>query len=166
MSTLAPVKAQSEIATEGRDVILTRDFDAAPELLYRAWTEPALVTQWLTLGTWKAVKTNMDVRPGGANLLTMRSADGSEFPNQDVYLDVVPNKRLVFTDAYTSAWIPSKKTFMTVTLTFDELGSGRTHYTARVSHWSVADREQHEQMGFRQNWQAMTEELAALVAKL
>jgi uncharacterized protein YndB with AHSA1/START domain len=96
----------------------------------------------------------------------MRGPDAAEFPNRDTYLEVVPNRRLVLTDAYTSAWVPSEQPFMTVTLTFDDLGSGRTRYTARISHWSVADREQHEKMGFHQNWPAMTEQLAAFVATL
>ena len=46
----------------------------------------------------------MDVRPGGANLIVMRGPDGNEFPNAGVYLEVVKNERLVFTDAYTKAW--------------------------------------------------------------
>jgi uncharacterized protein YndB with AHSA1/START domain len=162
----ATLTQQSTTSVEGRDLVLTRDFGATPEKLYRAWTQPALITQWFTLGSWKAVKAEMDVRPGGANLITMRGPDGAEFPNCDVYLEVVPNKRPVLTDAYTSAWVPSEQPFMTVTLTFDDLGGGRTRYTARVSHWSIADREQHEQMGFHQNWPVATEQLAALVAKL
>jgi hypothetical protein len=61
---------------------------------------------------------------------------------------VVENEPLVFTDAYTKAWEPSQKPFMTVILTFDDEGGGKTRYTARVRHWTVADREAHEKMGF------------------
>ena len=157
---------QSTTSVEGRDLVLTRDFDCAPEKLYCAWTQPELITQWFTLGTWKAAKAELDVRPGGASFITMRGPDGAEFPNRDVYLEVVPNKRLVLTDAYTSAWVPSEQPFMTVTLTFDELPGARTRYTARVSHWTVADREKHEAMSFHQNWPVMTEQLATVVAKL
>jgi hypothetical protein len=60
----------------------------------------------------------------------------------------VPNQRLVFADAYTSAWEPSAKPFMTVSLTFEDAGNGKTNYTARVRRWSIADREAHETMGF------------------
>jgi len=77
----------------------------------------------------------------------------------------VPAKRLVFTDAYTHAWAPSDKPFMTVVLTFEE-AEGKTAYTARVQHWTVADREAHEQMGFHKGWGQATDQLAALVAKL
>jgi uncharacterized protein YndB with AHSA1/START domain len=50
------------------------------------------------------------------------------------------------TDAYTKAWEPSEKPFMTVIPTFaDE--SGKTRYTARVLHWTSADRKTHKNMG-------------------
>ena len=49
------------------------------------------------------------------------------------------------------AWEPSQKPFMTVILTFEDEG-GKTRYTARVRHWTVADREAHEKMGFHQGW--------------
>jgi hypothetical protein len=91
----------------------------------------------------------LDVRPGGANLIVMRGPDGKDMPNRGVYLEVVPNERLVFTDAYVKAWEPSDKPFMTVILTFEDEG-GKTRYTARVRHWTVADREAHEKMGFHQ----------------
>ena len=162
----ATLTQQSTTSVDGRDLVLTRDIDATPDKLYRAWTDPALITQWFTLGEWKAAKADLDVRAGGVSLVTMRGPDGAEFSNRDVYLEVSPNKRLVLTDAYTSAWVPSEQPFMTVTLSFDELPAGRTRYAARVSHWSVADREKHEAMSFHQNWPAMTEQLAAVVAKL
>jgi uncharacterized protein YndB with AHSA1/START domain len=156
----------STTSAEGRDLILTREFDATPDKLYRAWTEPALITEWFTPAPWTTPRAELDVRPGGSSVITMRSPDGTEFPNRGVFLEVVANHRLVFTDAYTAAWVPSEKPFMTVTLTFDDLGRGRTRYTARVSHWSAADREQHEQMGFHQGWPIATEQLATLVATL
>jgi uncharacterized protein YndB with AHSA1/START domain len=91
--------------------------------------------------------------------------DGTEFPNRGVYLEVVKNQRLVFTDAYTTAWEPSAKPFMTVILTFEEV-DGKTRYTARVRHWTEADREAHEKMGFHAGWPICTEQLAALVARI
>lgn len=54
---------------------------------------------------------------------------------------------------------------MTVVLTFEDVG-GKTNYTARVLHWTVADRETHEKMGFREGWGQCTDQLEALVAKL
>ena len=85
--------------------------------------------------------------------------------DERVYLDVEKNRRLVFTDAYTRAWQPSDKPFMTVIVTFDD-EDGKTRYTARVLHWTVADREAHEKMGFHEGWGICADQLAALAASL
>jgi uncharacterized protein YndB with AHSA1/START domain len=148
-----------------RELVLTRVIDAPPEKLFRAWTEPELLKQWFAPLPYTTPVAEVDVRVGGANLIVMRGPDGKDLPNRGVYLEVVPNERLVFTDAYTSAWEPSEKPFMTVELTFEDLG-GRTQYTALVRHWTVADREMHESMGFHQGWGQCTDQLAALVAKI
>jgi uncharacterized protein YndB with AHSA1/START domain len=148
-----------------RELVLTRIIDAPREKLYRAWTDPALLVQWFAPLPWTTPRAELDVRPGGASLVVMRGPDGNEFPNHGVYLEVVANERLVFTDAYTAAWEPSSKPFMTVILTFEDAGS-KTRYTARARHWTVADRETHEKMGFHEGWGRCTDQLAALVANL
>lgn len=148
-----------------RDLVLTRLIEAPPATLYRAWTEPELLVRWFAPSPWTTAHAETDVRPGGASLVVMRSPDGQEFPNRGVYLEVVENARLVFTDAYTSAWVPSAKPFMTGILTFEAEGAA-TRYTARVRHWSAEDKETHEKMGFHQGWGLCTDQLAALVATL
>ena len=152
-------------AAEGRDLIVTRIIDASREKVFRAWTEPALLKRWFAPLPWITPIVETDVRVGGSSLIVMRGPDGKEFPNRGVYLEVIENQRLVFTDAFSKAWEPSEKPFMTVILTFDEL-NGQTKYTARVRHWTMADREAHEKMGFHQGWPIYTEQLAALVAKI
>jgi uncharacterized protein YndB with AHSA1/START domain len=54
---------------------------------------------------------------------------------------------------------------MTVVLTFEDEAEG-TRYTARVRHWSAADKVAHEKMGFHTGWGICTEQLAALAAKI
>lgn len=148
-----------------RELTLTRLIDAPREKVFRAWTEPALLTQWFTPAPWTTPHAELDVRPGGANFIVMRGPDGTEMPNRGVYLEVVENERLVITDAYTEAWLPSEKPFMTLVLTFEDEG-GKTRYTARARHWTVADREAHEKMGFHEGWAQATDQLAALVARI
>ncbi|GLS44150.1 SRPBCC family protein [Methylobacterium brachythecii] len=148
-----------------RDLVLTRLIAASPAALYRCWTEPELMRQWFTPPPFKTVHAENDLRPGGSSLVVMQGPDGTEFPNRGIYLDVVPNERIVFTDAYTSAWEPSQKPFMTGILTFEPEGEG-TRYTARVRHWTAADREAHEKMGFHQGWGTATDQLAALAVTL
>jgi uncharacterized protein YndB with AHSA1/START domain len=155
----------TDAAADPRDLVLTRLIDAPREALYRAWTEAELLKQWFAPLPYITPSAELDVRPGGANAITMRGPDGVDLPNRGVYLEVVPNRRLVFTDAYVSAWEPAEKAFMTVTLTFED-EAGKTRYTARVRHWTVADREAHEQMGFHQGWGQCADQLEALVARL
>jgi uncharacterized protein YndB with AHSA1/START domain len=152
-------------SAEGRDLVLTRIIDAPPEKVYNAWTDPALLKQWFAPLPWTTPTVETDLRAGGSTLIVMRGPDGSEFPSRGVYLEVVKNERLVFTDAFTKAWEPSEKPFMTVILTFEDQG-GKTKYTVRVQHWTVTDREAHETMGFHQGWPICTEQLASLVATL
>ncbi len=155
---------KTKTAVEGRDLILTRIIEAPCEKVFQAWTDPALLTQWFAPLPWTTPQVETDVRPGGSSLFVMRGPDGTEFPNRGVYLEVVQNEKLVFTDAFTQAWMPSEKPFMTVVLTFENQ-AGETKYTARVRHWTIADREAHEKMGFHAGWAICTEQLATLVTK-
>lgn len=148
-----------------RELVLTRIIKAPRAKVFRAWTEPELLKQWFTPRPWTAPVAVLDVRPGGSNLIIMRDPDGNEYPNRGVYLEVVPNERLVITDAYTEAWTPSEKPFMTAILTFEDV-NGDTRYTARVLHWSVADREEHEKMGFHEGWGQCADQLAEVVANI
>jgi len=158
--------ATSETApSSDRELVLTRMIDAPREKLFRAWTDPELLKQWFAPLPYTTPHAELDVRPGGSSLIVMRGPDGNEFPNRGVYLEVVENERIVTTDAYTEAWKPSEKPFMTLILTFEDDG-GRTRYTARVRHWTVEDREMHEKMGFHEGWGQCADQLAALVAKL
>ncbi|MFN8392162.1 MAG: SRPBCC family protein [Bdellovibrionota bacterium] len=150
---------------EGRDLLLSRVIDAAPEKVYRAWTDPNLLKQWFAPKPYLTTVVENEVRAGGSSMVVMRSPEGQEIPCPGVYLEVEENKRLVFTDAFVRAWEPSEKPFMTVVVTFDDLG-GKTKYTARVRHWSVADREAHEKMGFHEGWAVCAEQLASLVEAL
>jgi uncharacterized protein YndB with AHSA1/START domain len=153
-----------------RELVLMRIIDAPREKLFRAWTDPELLKQWFAPLPYTTPHAELDVRPGGSSLIVMRGPDGNEFPNRGVYLEVVENERIVSTDAYTKAWEPSEKPFMTLILTFEDEGGedegGKTRYTARVLHWAVADREMHEKMGFHEGWGQCADQLAALVAKL
>lgn len=155
----------SQTKDSGLELVLTRTIDATPDKVFRAWTDPTLIVQWFAPQPWSTARAETDVRVGGSSLVVMKSPEGVEFPCHGVYLEVVKNERLVFTDAYTSAWVPSGKPFMTAILTFEDLG-GKTKYTATVRHWTVEDREAHEKMGFHEGWGQCADQLIALVQTL
>lgn len=158
-------KTPEIVPANDRELVLSRVIPAPREKLYRAWTEPELLKQWFAPAPYTTSFAELDVRPGGATRIVMRDPDGNDLPNPGMFLEVVPNERLVFTDAYTGEWQPSPKPFMTVILTFESVHGG-TRYTARVRHWSAEDRKTHEEMGFHQGWGQCADQLTALVAKL
>ncbi len=149
-----------------RELTLKRRFAAPPHAVWRAWTETELLKRWFAPAPWTTSHAELDLRPGGGNLIVMRGPDGAEFPNRGVYLEVVPERRLVFTDAYVGAWEPGEQPpFMTVIITLEPDGAD-TLYEVRVLHWTVADRERHEQMGFHEGWGKCADQLAVVAQSL
>jgi uncharacterized protein YndB with AHSA1/START domain len=172
MSVTVAVNRRTKMTSPGaatsvadRELVLTRLINAAPENVYRAWTQPELLKKWFAPSPSTIAHVELDVRPGGANLVVMRMPNGEEIPNRGVYLEVVRNQKLVFTDAFTSAWEPSEKPFMTVIVTFEN-EDGQTRYTVRVRHWSIEDRAAHERMGFHTGWGQCTDQLDAVASAL
>jgi uncharacterized protein YndB with AHSA1/START domain len=149
-----------------RELVVIRTIDVPREKIYRCWTEAALLKQWFAPLPYVTPVAEIDVRAGGSSYIVMRGPDGKDLPVRGVYLEIVPNARIVFTDAYVKAWEPSAKPFMTGTITLEDAGAGKTKYTALVQHWTKADRETHEQMGFHQGWSTCTDQLAALAKTL
>ncbi|MBB5315677.1 SRPBCC family protein [Tunturibacter empetritectus] len=144
-----------------RELVVKRTIKAPREKVYKAWTDPEMMNRWFAPAPITTPVAELDVRPGGSMRVVMRGPDGAEYPCSGVYLEVVDNERLVYTDAYTNAWEPSESPFMTVILTFEDAGGG-TDYTARVRHWTVADLKKHEQMGFHEGWDKCADQLKAL----
>ena len=94
-------KAQVTLPSD-REVKVTRSFKAARKLVYRAYTEPALVQRWL-LGPpgWSMPVCEMDVRVGGRFRWLWRSdTDGREFGFAGTFREVRPPSRLVHTETY------------------------------------------------------------------
>jgi uncharacterized protein YndB with AHSA1/START domain len=160
MSTKIEIKPESD-----RELVICRILEAPVEAVYRAWTDPSLMIKWFTPAPWTTIHAETDVRAGGSSLIVMKGPDGTEMPNRGIYLEVVPNQKLVFTDAFTRAWVPSENAFMVVTLTFQKEGERKTRYTARAVHWTIEGRKQHEQMGFHEGWGKATDQLEELASK-
>jgi uncharacterized protein YndB with AHSA1/START domain len=147
------------------DLVLEREVDVPRELVWAAWTQPEQVKVWFTPRPWTVSHCEIDLRPGGRFNTTMCSPEGQEFPNAGCYLEVVPNERLVFTDALTTGFRPSGKPFMTAVVTLEARGSA-TFYRAHVMHADEAARKQHEEMGFLTGWGKALDQLVAHVKGL
>lgn len=144
------------------EMSLTRLLDAPADKLFRCWTTPQLLTQWFAPRPYTTSVAEVDLRPGGRGNIVMKSPDGQEIPCPGTYLEIVPDRKLVFTDAFIGDWIPREGApFMVTIVTFEPEGD-KTRYTATVRHWSEADRAKHEQMGFHQGWGQCADQLEAL----
>jgi uncharacterized protein YndB with AHSA1/START domain len=145
-----------------RELVLTRIIDAPRERVFKAWTKQ--LPQWWGPHGMTTPVCEMDLKPGGIFRTVMRAPDGTEYPTKGIFLEIVENERIVFTDAFTPGWVPAPDAFFTAITTFEE-HAGKTKYTARALHWTVANCEKHEQMGFHQGWGESLDRLAALVTK-
>lgn len=150
-----------------RELVLARLVDARPEQVFRVWTSPELYPEWFCPKPWRAEVTAMDLRPGGACNNTMHGPDGEIFENRGVYLEIVPDRKIVFTDAFTEGWVPAEDGgMMTATLTFEPAEGGRTLYVARCAHPTAEKVRQHEQMGFHEGWGVVADQMEALARTL
>lgn len=144
-----------------RELVITRIIDAPRERVFDAWTRQ--LPQWWGPHGMTTPVCEMDLRPGGVFRTVMRAPDGTEYPTKGVFLEVVAPERIVFTDAYDAGWRPVAEPFFTAVATFEDV-EGRTKYTARALHWTAANRESHERMGFHQGWSESLDRLVAVVA--
>lgn len=159
MSLTAPI----ESPLSERELVLVRETDVPREKLYAGWTTAELYPKWFCPKPWTVTGVELDVRPGGSSRMTMCGPDGERFPNHGVYLEVVPNEKLVFTDAYFANWEPNPNSFFTAIVTFENLPNGNTLYTARVKHWTKEACEKHAAMGFMDGWGKAFDQLVELV---
>jgi uncharacterized protein YndB with AHSA1/START domain len=99
---------------------IRRRFNASPEKVFSAWTDPEKVKRWMGPGEIKALSAESDPRKGGRYHWVMRSPDGEEHDVSGIYREVIPNEKLVFTWAWKST--PERESL--VTLTFKPDGGG------------------------------------------
>ncbi|MDI3381356.1 SRPBCC family protein [Xenophilus aerolatus] len=165
--TTNPDPCRTVAASDAHALSLTRLYDATPEQVFRAWTEPELLKQWFVPRPWTISRVQQDLRPGGQSLVVMRDPEGNEYPNDGVFLEIVPDRKLVFTNIFTPGWVPAdpQPIRMIAVVSFEPEGEGKTRYTATAMHWSAADRETHEKMGFHEGWGQCADQLAELLAK-
>lgn len=153
----------SLIAEPGKqEIIITREFDAPRDLVFRACTEPELVAQWWGSKGSTTTVEHMDAKPGGTWRVILRDAGGNTFAMHGVFHDVTPPERVVDTSEYEG--LPGHVVLETET--FEDLGGGRTRMTDHLVFQSVEDRDGMLQSGSLEEIAEPMERLAALLATL
>jgi uncharacterized protein YndB with AHSA1/START domain len=147
------------------DLVLVRELAAPRELIWECWTSPEHLPHWFVPKPHRVRDITIDLRPGGASE-SIFEVEGKDYPQRGVYLEVIPPSRLVFTDTYTAGWKPNPDPFMTAILTFEDLGNGRTRYTAVARHRSPEAAVRHEEMGFSAGWGTVATQLEAYAQTL
>jgi uncharacterized protein YndB with AHSA1/START domain len=149
-------------ALSARELAISRVINAPRVRVFQAWTTQ--LPQWWGPHGMTLPFCEMDLRPGGIFRTVMRAPDGTEYPTQGVFLEIVAPERIVFTDAFGPGWVPEPELFFTAVITFEDLGRD-TRCVARALHWTEASCVAHEKMGFHAGWGESYDRLAALVAR-
>ena len=151
------------------DLLLERVVDVRPDLVWKAWTTPAIMTRWFTPAPWTTAGIELDLRPGGLFRAVMRSPEGQDFPNDSCILEVTPTSRLVWTTALGAGFRPvapkvppGEALSFTAIISIEAHVSG-TRYRAHLMHADPATRERHGAMGFEHGWGAAFDQLVAVM---
>jgi uncharacterized protein YndB with AHSA1/START domain len=111
-------------------ILITREFDAPKHLVYKAWTTPELVKRWWSAKRGEVTVAEIDLRVGGTWRYVAVTTDGFEVAFHGEYREIVPNERIVSTEAYEG--VPDADANATLnTLTLAE-ADGRTTLTVLV----------------------------------
>ncbi len=148
------------------DLVFERITDIPSKLIWKAWTTPEHLMPWFTPAPWKTIDCEIDLRLGGIFRTVMLTPDGQEFPNLGCYLEVIPNQKLVWTNALQPGFRPAKQEtaaangFFSFTaiiaLAAHENG---TKYTATLIHANAESCKKHDDMGFQDGWSKAFDQL-------
>lgn len=137
------------------DFVIERFIDAPVRLVWEALTKPEHIKQWYMPKAWgRVARTELDARPGGIFSIDIAVGDGREVPNLGCVLDVVPEKRLVWTSMLFPGYRPAVFDDIPITaiMTMESEGTG-TRYVFTALHRNEEDFEKDKESG----WQEGTE---------
>jgi uncharacterized protein YndB with AHSA1/START domain len=134
-----------------RQILITREFAAPKHLVYKAWTTPELVKRWFHANRGEVTLAEIDLRVGGMWRYASVTPDGLEVGFHGEFREIVPNERLVSTEAFEG--IPDADEHATLnTLTLTEV-DGRTTLTVLVEHPTKEGRDAHINAGMEAGMQ-------------
>jgi uncharacterized protein YndB with AHSA1/START domain len=142
-----------------RTLVLTRVIRAPRERVFEAWTTPELVAAWWGPEGYVTEHCEMDIRPGGAFRVSMRSPDGVLYWKRGIYQEIVAPERIVFTFAWEDvAGIPGHET--TVTVTLEDVGAATRLTLHQAVFETVGWCEDH-----KRGWSSCLERFASWVVR-
>jgi uncharacterized protein YndB with AHSA1/START domain len=151
-----------------RRLKLSRLFRAPLALTWKLWTEPAYVSMWWGIKGCTIPVCELDVRPGGIWRIDMRTADGTVYRNGGEYLEVEPQRRLVYSDvpdAATAEWEGKLPGTRRNTVTFSPEGE-LSRVAIEISFATAEDHERFMSLGIHRGIEQSLDRLDALIASL
>jgi len=149
-----------------RKIVMTRVFDATPDILFDALTKPELVKRWL-LGPpgWSMPVCEIDLKVGGSYRYVWHNEDGREMGMGGKYREIVRPERIVHSEKFDEAWYPGEAL---VTTTLVEKGGSTTLTTTMLMESREARDEVLEsgmESGVAVSYDRLEEILSSQVAK-
>jgi uncharacterized protein YndB with AHSA1/START domain len=146
-------------------ILITREFDAPKELVYKAFTTPELVRQWWHAKRGEMTVCEIDLRVGGKWRYVMIANGDIEVAFHGEYREIVPNERIVSTEIFEGLpeGVPEEESVNTATFTEDD---GRTTLTILVEHSSKAYRDGHIESGMEDGLQDALDLLEEVASSL
>jgi uncharacterized protein YndB with AHSA1/START domain len=158
-------KKTSILAEPGKqELLITREFDASREFVFKAITDPNLIAQWWGPRYLSTQVDKMDVRPGGQWRFINRDAGGNEYAFHGVYHEVLAPERII--DTFEFEGLPETGHVTLETMKLEELPGGRTRLTVQSVFQSVADRDGTLQSGMEEGVSDTYDRLAELLKKM
>lgn len=112
----------SELLSTDREITIARKYKAPRDRVFRCWTEPEHVRNWMCPAEFTVIESMVDLRIGGKWRTGMRSPEGAEYFMHGTYQEIIRPERLVFTHTWEDntqpGHVPGHETL--VTLTFDQ----------------------------------------------
>ena len=150
------------VAEPGKhEIVLLREFNAPRELVFKAFTDPALIPQWWGQDDPATIVDQMDVRMGGLWRFVQRGADGSENAFRGVFHEITAPERIV----YTFEWEGMPGHILLETISLEER-DGKTLVSDSSVFQSVTDRDGMLQSGMEAGANISWDRLDRLIQKL
>ena len=144
------------------EILVTREFDAPRDVVYKTMTDPKLIPQWWGPRSDKTTVDKMEVRPGGKWRFVATQPDGTTYAFRGEYREIIPGEKIVQTFEFEP--MAGHISVETGTLTY--LPGGRTLFTTRSVFTSKEDRdgmiESGMESGLRETYERLDEVLANL----
>jgi uncharacterized protein YndB with AHSA1/START domain/predicted enzyme related to lactoylglutathione lyase len=154
-SRKARVAPRDTVTLSETTLLLRRRLPAPREAVFSAWTEPRQLRQWSCPVGFQVVEAQVDLRPGGAYRIGMRSPEGNVFTTRGVYREVRPPERL----SYTWQWEDPAAVETLVTVEFHDYGQETELVLRHERFANAAGRDSH-----LSGWRGCLQNLDALLA--